>query len=135
MVETVSEPVEEPMFEPVASVTEPVEASEEEEILDTAEEAPEFPGGMQALMSYLTNNLTYPSLSRDNNSQGKAFVKFTVNSDGSIRDVEIIRSSGDVYLDQEEMRLVESMPNWTPGRQGVKAVPVKFVMPINFRLQ
>ena len=135
VVETVAEPVEEPMFEPVASVTEPVEASEEEEILDTAEEAPEFPGGMQALMSYLTNNLTYPSVSRDNNSQGKAFVKFTVNSDGSILDVEIIRSSGDVYLDQEAMRLVESMPNWTPGRQGGKAVRVKFVIPINFRLQ
>lgn len=133
--EAVVETVTEPMPEPVSSLAEPVEVPAEEEILDTAEEAPEFPGGMKALMNYLANNVTYPSVSRDNNSQGKAFVKFTVNSDGSIQDVEILRSSGDVYLDREAMRVVEGMPNWTPGRQDGKAVRVKFVIPINFRLQ
>jgi protein TonB len=74
-------------------------------------------------------------VSRDNNSQGRALLKFTVNADGSIQDVEVMRSTGDIYLDKEAVRVVEAMPKWTPGRQSGKAVRVKFVLPVNFRLQ
>ena len=108
---------------------------EEEQIFDVVEEQPEFPGGMQALMKYFRDNIKYPRVSRDNNSQGKTFVKFTVNTDGSIQDTEVIRSSGDIYLDKEAIRVIEAMPNWKPGRQLGKAVRVKFVLPVNFRLQ
>lgn len=108
---------------------------EEEQIFDVVEEQPEFPGGNQGLMRYLANNLKYPRISRDNNSQGRAFVRFVINIDGSIQDVEILKSSGDMYLDKEAVRLVTSMPRWTPGREKGKAVRVKFVLPVNFRLQ
>jgi protein TonB len=90
---------------------------------------------MKALMKYFADNIKYPRVSRDNNSQGKTFVKFTVNTDGSIQDTEVIRSSGDIYLDKEAIRVIEAMPKWKPGRQLGKAVRVKFVLPVNFRLQ
>ena len=111
------------------------EEVEEEQIFDVAEENPEFPGGTKALAKYFADNIKYPRVSRDNNSQGKTYVKFTVNSDGSIQDVEVIRSAGDIYLDKEAIRVVELMPKWKPGRQSGKPVRVKFVLPVNFRLQ
>ena len=111
------------------------EEVEEEQIFDVVEEQPEFPGGMKELMKYFKDNIKYPRVSRDNNSQGKTFVKFTVNTDGSIQDTEVIRSSGDIYLDKEAIRVIEAMPKWKPGRQLGKAVRVKFVLPVNFRLQ
>ncbi|MBO7239226.1 MAG: energy transducer TonB, partial [Bacteroidaceae bacterium] len=95
----------------------------------------EFPGGMNGLVNYLSQNIKYPRISRDNNSQGRALVQFVVNNDGSIQDVEIIHSTGDIYLDKEAVRVVESMPEWKPGYQDGKAVRVKFCLPINFRLQ
>jgi len=111
------------------------EEVEEEKIFDVVEEQPEFPGGTAALMKYFKDNIKYPRVSRDNNSQGKSFVRFTVNTDGSIQDVEVIRTSGDIYLDKEAIRVIEAMPKWKPGRQLGKAVRVKFVLPVNFRLQ
>ena len=83
---------------------------------------------------YFADNIKYPRVSRDNNSQGKTFVKFTVNTDGSIQDTEVIRSSGDIYLDKEAIRVIEAMPKWKPGLQNGKPVRVKFVLPVNFRL-
>lgn len=109
--------------------------AEEEEIFDVVEEQPQFPGGAAAMMKFLSNNIQYPRFSRDNGSQGRAMVRFTVNSDGSIQDTEIIKSTGDMYLDREALRLVEIMPKWSPGRQAGKPVRVKFVLPVNFRLQ
>ena len=111
------------------------EEVEEEKIFDVVEEQPEFPGGNAALMRYFKDNIKYPRVSRDNNSQGKSFVRFTVNTDGSIQDVEVIRTSSDIYLDKEAIRVIEAMPKWKPGRQLGKAVRVKFVLPVNFRLQ
>ena len=112
-----------------------VEEEVEEEIFDAVEEQPEFPGGNAELMKFLRDNIKYPKISRDNGSQGRTFVKFIVNSDGSIQDVEVIKSTGDIYLDKEAIRLIEAMPKWKPGRQLGKAVRVKFVLPVNFRLQ
>ena len=111
-----------------------IEEYEDVQIIDVVEDQPEFPGGMQALMTFLSENIKYPRISRDNGSQGRAFVGFTVNSDGSIQDIEIMKSTGDIYLDMEAIRLVESMPKWKPGRQNGKPVRVKFVLPVNFRL-
>jgi TonB family protein len=111
------------------------EEVDEEQIFDVVEEQPQFPGGAAAMMKFLSNNIQYPRISRDNGSQGRAMVRFTVNSDGSIQDTEIIKSTGDMYLDREALRLVESMPKWSPGRQNGKPVRVKFVLPVNFHLQ
>lgn len=110
------------------------EVVEEETIYQVVEQQPEFPGGMQALMKYLRDNINYPRISRENNSQGKTYVNFVVNTDGSIQDVTIMKSSGDIYLDREAERVVKSMPRWNPGKQAGKAVRVRFTLPVTFKL-
>ena len=111
------------------------ELPEEETIYNVVEDQPEFPGGMQALMKYLKDNIKYPSISRNNGSQGTALMAFTVNSDGSIQGIEVIKSSGDMYLDKEAVRVVGQMPKWSPGKQAGKAVRCWFTLPVMFRLQ
>ena len=108
---------------------------EEEPILHFVEQMPEFPGGMAALMRYLKENINYPRISRENGSQGKAFINFVVNTDGSIQDIEVLRSSSDPYLDKEALRVVGGMPKWNPGKQAGKAVRVRFTLPVTFRLK
>ena len=108
---------------------------EEETVFQVVEQQPEFPGGMKAMMKYLQDNINYPRISRDNNSQGRAFIRFVVNADGSIQGVEVLKSSGDIYLDKEAVRVVEGMPKWTPGKQAGKPVRVFFTLPVVFRLQ
>ena len=108
---------------------------EEEPILQIVEQMPEFPGGMAALMKYLKETINYPRISRENGSQGKAFINFVVNTDGSIQDIEVLRSSSDPYLDKEAMRVVGGMPKWNPGKQAGKAVRVRFTLPVTFRLK
>ena len=111
------------------------ELPEEETIYNVVEDQPEFPGGMQALMKYLRDNIKYPSISRQNNSQGRAYINFVVNTDGSITDVEVMKGTGDVYLDKEAVRVVSGMPKWKPGKQQGKTVRVKYTLPVMFRLQ
>ena len=111
------------------------EEVEEEVIYDVAEDPAMFPGGDAALMNFLKKNIKYPRISRDNGSQGRAIVRFVVNTDGSIQNIEVIKSTGDMYLDKEAVRLVEIMPKWTPARQSGKPVRVKYVLPVSFRLQ
>ncbi len=111
------------------------EVVEEEKVFNVVEQQPEFPGGLQALMRYLKDNISYPRISRENNSQGRSVVRFVVNTDGSIQDVEVVKSSGDMYLDKEAVRVVSTMPKWSPGMQSGKAVRVYFTLPVAFRLQ
>lgn len=111
------------------------EKAEEEEIFEFVQENPEFPGGTAALTKYLVDNIKYPRISRDNGSQGRVFLRFIVNKDGSVTNVEVLKSSGDAYLDREAVRVVKSMPKWKPGRQRGKAVNVKYTLPVSFKLQ
>ncbi len=110
------------------------ELPEEETVYNIVEEQPEFPGGTKALFKWIQDNLKYPSISRNNGSQGTALMAFTVNSDGSITDVQVVKSTNDMYLDKEAKRVVEAMPKWKPGRQAGKAVRVSYKLPIRFRL-
>lgn len=96
---------------------------------------PEFPGGISALMKYLKDSINYPSISRQNKSQGKTYVNFIVNTDGSIQDIKVLKSSGDEHLDNEATRIVKNMPKWKPGMQNGKSVRVSFTLPVTFRLQ
>lgn len=114
---------------------EDIDAKSGEVVYQVVEQLPEFPGGMSALMNYLRDNMNYPEVCKKNKIQGKTYVHFIVGSDGVIRDVEVQRSSGDVYLDKEAVRVVKSMPKWNPGRQDGKAVAVEFTLPIIFRLK
>lgn len=108
---------------------------EEEMIYNTVDEQPEFPGGMKALAKYLKENMNYPEKSRKHGSQGCSYVVFIINADGSITDVQTMRSAGDVYIDMEAHRLVENMPKWIPAKKDGKNVRVRFTLPIMFRLQ
>ncbi len=107
---------------------------EEEDVLITAEIMPEFPGGEKALLSYLANNVKYPLIAQENGIQGRVYVSFVVDEQGNVFDTEIIRGV-DFSLDNEALRVVREMPKWKPGRQGGKAVKVRYFVPVRFELR
>ena len=113
---------------------EPPKHVEETKVFTVVEQMPMFPGGDAALMSYLANNIQYPTVAAENGVQGRVVVGFVVERDGSITDVRILRGV-DPSLDREAMRVVKSMPRWTPGKQNGSAVRVKYQVPVAFRLQ
>ncbi len=110
------------------------EVEEEQQIFEVVEEAPEFPGGMGALMKFLGSNIKYPTIAQENGVQGRVIVQFVVIKDGSIVDAKVMRSV-DPYLDKEALRVVSSMPKWKPGKQRGKAVRCRYTVPVMFRLQ
>ena len=95
---------------------------------------PEFPGGELEMMAFLGKNIKYPQDARELGIQGKVYVVFVVNTDGSISDIKISRG---VFssCDREAMRVVQSMPKWKPGKQNGTAVPVYFNLPISYVLK
>ena len=95
---------------------------------------PEFPGGDAELFKFLSKNIKYPQIARESGIQGKVLVGFIVEPDGSISNVKVRKGIGK-ECDEEAMRVVKSMPKWTPGRQRGKAVRVSYSIPIYFRLQ
>lgn len=97
------------------------------------EVAPEFPGGITALVQFLSKNLKYPTVCKEQKIQGKVLMKFTVKSDGSISNIRVTKSV-DPYLDKEAVRVVKSMPRWIPGTQDGKPVSVEYTLPITFKL-
>ncbi len=107
---------------------------EENKIFTVVEQMPMFPGGDAALMQYLSSNIHYPAVAAENGVQGRVVVGFVVERDGSITDVNVMRSV-DPSLDREAVRVVKNMPRWTPGKQNGSAVRVKYQVPVMFRLQ
>ena len=97
------------------------------------EVSPEFPGGITALVQFLSKNLKFPTVCKEQKIQGKVLVKFTVKSDGSISNIRVTKSV-DPYLDKEAVRVVKSMPRWIPGTQDGKPVNVEYTLPITFKL-
>ena len=118
---------------PVEQVVE--EEEKEDEIFMVVETMPEFPGGQAELFKYLSENVKYPVIAQENGIQGRVICQFVVNKDGSIVDVEVVRSGGDASLDKEAVRVIKSMPKWKPGKQRGKPVRVKYTVPVNFKLQ
>ncbi|KWW31992.1 MAG: periplasmic protein TonB [bacterium P3] len=106
---------------------------EEEEIFQVVEEDPEFPGGMEALYKYLGESIKYPTLAKENNIEGKVYVTFVVEKDGSIANPRILRDIGG-GCGQEAIRVVKSMPKWKAGKQRGKNVRVQFNLPVSFKL-
>ena len=120
----------------IAAPIEVVEEPEEDEVVFViVESMPEFPGGQQALFKYLSENVKYPVIAQENGIQGRVICQFVVNKDGSIVDVEVVRSGGDPSLDKEAGRVIKSMPKWKPGKKRGKPVRVKYTVPVNFKLQ
>lgn len=106
----------------------------EAEIFTVVESMPEFPGGMGELMRYLATNIKYPPLAKESGIQGRVFINFVVEPNGSISNVKVLRGIGG-GCDEEAVRVVESMPNWKPGKQRGKNVRVSYNLPVKFTLQ
>lgn len=109
------------------------EAEDPNKIYDNVEVLPEYPGGSAAMMRYLAQNVKYPQAAQENGRQGKVVVQFVVDTDGSIINAHVL-TSVDPDLDKEALRVIKSMPRWTPGKQKGKPVRVKYTVPVNFRL-
>ncbi len=112
---------------------------EEEEVVETeiftvVESMPEFPGGAEQMMIFIAKNIKYPPMARESGIQGRVFVNFVVEPNGSVSNVKVLRGIGG-GCDEEAIRVVETMPKWTPGRQRGKAVRVSFNLPVRFTLQ
>lgn len=94
-----------------------------------AEDMPFFPNVQQ----WIGKHIKYPPIAAENGIYGKVYVQFVVEKNGSISNVKVIKGV-DASLDKEAVRVIESMPKWTPGKQRGKAVRVSYTMPINFQL-
>ena len=105
-----------------------------ETIYRSVEQMPRFPGGEAALMKYLDSHIVYPPLAAMNEVEGRVVVQFVVKKDGSVGEVKIVRSV-DKDLDKEAIRVVKSLPKFTPGRQNGKAVNVWYTLPVPFKLK
>ena len=107
---------------------------EEGTIFDVVEQMPEYPGGMPAMMEFISKNIKYPAAAQQAKIQGRVTIQFIVNTEGNIINPRVLRSA-DPLLDAEAIRLTTIMPKWKPGMQRGQAVNVKYTVPIMFRLQ
>ncbi len=110
-----------------------IEKPKEEEIFTAVEQNPEFPGGISEMYKFLGNNIKYPASAQRANVAGRVFVKFVVEKDGSIGNVEVLKGIG-FGCDEEAIRVIKSMPKWNPGRQNGKNVRVFYNMPVVYKL-
>lgn len=108
-------------------------ASTQEGVFDVVEQMPQFPGGNEAMMKFVTQNLKYPTEAHQKGIRGNVIVRFVVREDGTVTDAEVVRHA-DPLLEAEALRVVSLMPRWKPGRQNGKAVPVRSSLPVVFRL-
>lgn len=102
-------------------------------VFEEVEQMPEFPGGINALIEYLRNNIKYPIEAQQNQVQGRVIVEMVVDAEGNITNAKVIRGIVPVF-DKEAIRVIEAMPKWKPGMQKGKAVPVKYTVPIMFSM-
>jgi len=109
------------------------EKHEELPIFTVVEVQPEFKGGMSEFYNYLKNNIQYPQMAREMGISGTVYVEFVVEIDGSITNVKIKRGIGG-GCDEEALRVIKSMPKWTPGQQQGKNVRVSFIVPVKFTI-
>ncbi|MCL2042144.1 MAG: energy transducer TonB [Bacteroidales bacterium] len=116
--------------------TRPVQEEEivEEEIFMIVEQVPEYPGGDEARLNFLRNNIKYPQMAREAGIQGTVYVGFVVEKDGSVTQVKVMRGIGG-GCDEEAVRVTKMMPKWKAGKQRGKEVRVSYNMPVKFTLQ
>ena len=107
---------------------------EDDEVFEKVEVNPEFPGGIPELMKFTQENTKYPKEAMDKGIQGRVVVQFVIDKDGSVVEPKVVKSA-DPLLDAEAIRMISSMPKWTPGKQKGEAVRVRFTMPVNYRLK
>lgn len=98
------------------------------------DQMPEFPGGVDALIRFLNENVKYPEVAKANKIEGRVMCQFVVDKDGTITDIVVVKSGGDPSLDKEAVRVLRTMPKWKPGRMKGEPVRVKYTIPVNFKL-
>lgn len=106
---------------------------EEDTVYQIVEQMPQYTGGEEAMMKYVSENIKYPQAAKDKNIAGRVFVSFVVEKDGSVNEVKVLRGIGG-GCDEEAVRVIKGMPKWKPGIQEGKPVRVSYMMPINFKL-
>lgn len=111
----------------------PKSQSPDDLVYDVVEEMPEFPGGIPALLTFMKENIKYPAEAQKKGVQGRVIVKFVVDKQGQVTNAKVERPV-DPALDAEALRVVNSIPRWTPGKQGGKLVNVGYVLPVHFGL-
>lgn len=121
--------------QPTSQTLTPVDTvdSEHDEIFSVVEVPPSFPGGMTQFSNYIRQNLRYPEGAVTAKVEGKAFVSFVVTKSGSIRQVQVLKGIG-YGTNEEAARLIQSMPNWNPGKQSGRPVNVRYNVVVPFRL-
>lgn len=119
----------------VAQKTSEVEIEDKwDDVFNIVEDMPEFPGGEEALRRYIARNVSYPDYAKKNGIQGKVYVSFVVEKDGSVGRSKVVRGVAP-SLDAEALRVMKESPKWTPGKQRGQAVAVSYTVPINFALE
>ncbi|PVX52643.1 outer membrane transport energization protein TonB [Balneicella halophila] len=118
----------------VQEIEEEEEVIEEQKVFVRVEKMPEYPGGTKELLKYLAKNIKYPQIAADNGIQGKVYLKFVVEKDGKVGDVQVLRSP-DKLLEKEAVRVVKTLPKFSPGMQRGKPVRVWYQVPVTFKLQ
>ena len=119
--ETPEAPTAEGTFEPVQG-----------DVFDVVEEMPQYPGGAQALLEFLNQNVQYPEEAEKAGIQGRVIATFVVEKDGSVSNARVVKSV-DPMLDAEALRVINAMPKWKPGKQNGELVRVKYTVPLSFR--
>lgn len=119
----------------VDAVEEPVRTvmGQSDEVYQVVEEMPEYPGGMEAMYKFLSENIHYPAKAKEEGIEGRVYVNFVVEADGRLTNIKVLHGIGG-GCDEEAVRVVEAMPKWKPGRNQGKAVRVHFNLPIVFKL-
>jgi len=121
------------------SIDEPVGTSDQKvteddnKIFTAVEQVPEFPGGLEAFSKYLSKNIRYPAVARENGTQGRVILSFVCERDGSLTDIKVARGIGD-GCDEEAVRVIKNSPKWKPGIQNGRPVRVAYSVPISFTL-
>ena len=126
--------VEVPADAPEVAVTGYDGGAETPKVFDVVEQMPEFPGGMEALMQFMSKNMKYPDEATKAGQEGRVIVSFVVEEDGRVTNAKVVKSVAPL-LDAEALRVIGLMPRWEPGRQNGEAVRVKYTIPVTFRLQ
>lgn len=105
-----------------------------DEVFKVVEVNPEFPGGEEALYKYLAENIKYPVMAKNNKVEGRVYITFVIEKDGTVSDAKVLRSVNE-ELDAEALRVINAMPKWKPGMQRGVPVRVQYNIPISFKLQ
>jgi protein TonB len=122
----------EPSFPPQT-----VEMEEQEKVYSAVEQMPQFEGGNDALLTFISKNMVYPSLAKENEIQGSVFLSYIVRANGNLSDIKVMKGVyGGSELDREAIRVLKlTNGKWSPGKHNGKPVNVRMTLPVRFKLQ